>query len=505
MRLPFGEGCALRDWLEKKTEKSMLPRPNSKEVDRKGRMKLPDPDIPKQDPVERRSNFDEVYLPFDEETAKAAAKRCIQCPGPKCVKACPLGNDIPYALWHIECGEFEKAAMVFRKTSTFSDVCGRVCPQTVLCEGACIYSKKNKPPVPIGRLEAFAADYLKAHSGIPTDTDPPTGHRSAVVGAGPAGLTVAELLARRGHSVTIFDANPRAGGVMRYGIPQFKLSHRICDDKAKLLEDLGVEFVFNNKVGKDLSVDDLLSQGFETVFLGVGAGLPADFRVKGADLEGVYHATPFLIRANVNEAERPSELRDPPQIGQRVVVVGGGNTAMDCLRTSVRLGAQEVTCVYRRSESEMPGNEKDRNLAKEEGIDFKWLTQPIEIIGDHEGRVREMKCIEMELAEPDDSGRRRPVPIEGTEFTLVVDTVILALGFWPDPLIGEATPHLETHDWGLITVDAETGVTSRPNVFAGGDDVAGPDLVVTAVAQGRRAAAAMHEYMIGDEGCESEG
>ena len=474
----------------------MLPKPNPKEIDRKGRMALPEAEVPKQDPMERRSNFDEVYLPLDEDTAKAAARRCIQCPGAKCVKACPLGNDIPYALWHIECGEYEKAAMVFRKTSTFSDICGRVCPQTILCEGACIYVKKNKPPVPIGRLEAFAADYLKAHSGIPTDTEPPTGHRAAVVGAGPAGLTVGELLARKGHSVTIYDANPLAGGVMRYGIPTFKMRHSLCDEKAQLLADLGVEFVHNAVIGKDLTVDDLLELGYETVFLGVGAGVAAEFKVKGVEMGGVYDATPFLIRANVDEAHRPPELKEPPVIGERVAVIGGGDTAMDCMRTSVRLGAKEVTCVYRRTESEMPGNVKDRALAKEEGVKFRWLTQPTEIVGDDTGKVIGMRCLEMELGEPDASGRRRPVPKEGSEFFLDVDTVILALGYWPDPLIGDTTPGLETHDWGLITIDEETCVTSRENVFAGGDDVVGADLVVTAVAHGRAAAEAMHNYMM---------
>jgi glutamate synthase (NADPH/NADH) small chain len=477
----------------------MLPRPNPKEIDRKARMALPETEIPKQNPVERRANFDEVYLPFDEESARAAARRCIQCPGAKCVKACPLQNDIPLALWHIEHGEFEEAARIFRQTSTLSEVCGRVCPQIVQCEGSCIYIKKSAAPVAIGRLEAFAADYLKSHSGIPEEKEPPTGHRAAVVGAGPAGLTVAELLARKGHGVTVYDALPRAGGIMRYGIPTFKMNHEICDEKAELLERLGVEFVFDTKVGRDLSIDDLQEQGFETIFLGVGAGVSTELKIPGAGLRGVYNATPFLIRANVDDAVRPPELKEPAVVGERVAVIGGGDTAMDCLRTSVRLGAKEVTCVYRRTEAEMPGNEKDRALAREEGVDFKWLTQPVQLVGDEDGRVTAMNCLQMELGEPDNSGRRRPVPIEGSEFTLAVDTVILALGYQPDPLIGDTTPGLETHDWGLITIDEETGVTSRENIFAGGDVVVGPDLVVTAVAHGRAAAEAMHAYMMTDE------
>ena len=477
----------------------MLRKPNPKEIDRKARMALPTTPIPKQDPVARRTNFDEVYLPFDEESAKEAARRCIQCPGAKCVKACPLHNDIPLALWHIEHGEFEEAARVFRRTSTFSEVCGRVCPQIILCEGSCIYVKKGAAPLPIGRLEAFAADYLKSHSGISEEKQPPTGHRAAVVGAGPAGLTVAELLARKGHGVTLYDAWPRAGGIMRYGIPRFKMNHKICDDKAELLEKLGIEFVFDTRVGSDLTVDDLQEQGFETIFLGVGAGMSTELKIPGADLQGVYHATPFLIRANVDEALRPHELKEPAVVGERVAVIGGGDTAMDCLRTSVRLGAREVTCVYRRTEAEMPGNEKDRALAREEGVNFRWLTQPVQLSGDEDGHVTAMKCLRMELGEPDASGRRRPVPIEGSEFALVVDTVILALGYVPDPLIGDTTPGLETHGWGLIAVDEETGVTSRENVFAGGDAVVGPDLVVTAVAQGRAAAEAMHAYMMKHE------
>jgi len=474
----------------------MLRKPNPKEIDRKARMALPETEIPKQDAVERRGNFDEVYLPFDEESARAEAARCIQCPGAKCAKTCPLSNDIPFALWHIEHGEFEEAARIFRRTSTFSEVCGRVCPQVVLCEGSCIYVKKKAAPVAIGRLEAFAADYLKSHSGISLDKEPPTGHRAAVVGAGPAGLTVAELLARKGHSVTVYDAWPRAGGIMRYGIPRFKMSHTICDDKAELLEKLGVEFVFETTVGRDLSVDDLQEQGFETVFLGVGAGVSVELKIPGADLQGVYNATPFLIRANVDEAMRPPELKEAPVVGERVAVIGGGDTAMDCLRTSVRLGAKEVTCVYRRTEAEMPGNEKDRKLAKEEGVDFRWLTQPIQLAGDEGGRVKTMTCLQMELGEPDHSGRRRPVPVEGSEFTLEVDSVILALGYQPDTLVADTTPGLETQNWGLIEIDEETGVTSRENVFAGGDAVVGPDLIVTAVAQGRAAAEAMHAYMM---------
>lgn len=474
----------------------MLPKPEPKTIDRKRRLALPHPEIPKQDPTERIHNFEEVYRTYDAETAMAEAERCIQCPGAPCVMACPVDNDIPWALWQLEHGDFNAAAEVFRMTNTMPDVCGRVCPQAVLCEGACIYTNMKKPPVAIGRLEAFVAEYQKAHGGLPIEKAPPTGHRVAVVGAAPAGLTVAELLARKGHAVTVFDAWPTPGGILRYGIPKFKMDHTLADQKAEYLNKLGVEFVFNTWIGKEITVDELFEQGFEGVFLGVGAGIGAELKVPGVDLEGVYKATPFLVRANVDPDKRPPDLKEPPEIGDRVVVIGGGDTAMDCVRTSVRLGAKEVMCVYRRTEEEMPGNERDRAFAREEGVDFKWLTQPIRFIGNEGGHVVAMECLQMELGEPDESGRRRPVRIEGSEFTMPVDTVILALGYWPDPLLGETTPGLETHDWGLITIDEDTGATTREGVFAGGDDVVGPDLVVTAVAQGRTAAEAMHEYLM---------
>jgi glutamate synthase (NADPH/NADH) small chain len=479
----------------------MLERPDSKAIDRKSRIAMPSTVIEKQDPDVRIHNFDEVYLPFDEESAKAAAGRCMQCPAQACIKACPVHNDIPLALWHIENGEFADAARIFRMTSTLPEICGRVCPQVLLCEGACPHVKKGNTPVPVGRLEAFVSDYLRRSEGLPVERQPATGHRVAVVGAGPAGLTVAELLSKKGHSVTVFEAQPASGGVMRYGIPTFKMDHGLIDEKTEYLEQLGVGFVYETMIGEDPSVDDLFDQGFEAVFLGVGAGVGADFEVPGVDLDGVYDATPFLIQSNVKERDRPSHLNEPAKVGSRVVVIGGGDTAMDCVRTSVRLGAEDVTCVYRRTEAEMPGNVRDRQMAKEEGVAFRWLTQPLRFVGNDEGRVVAMECIEMQLGEPDESGRRRPIPIEGSEFTMPVETVILALGYWPDPLMGKTTPELETHSWGLITIqDEETGATSRRGVFAGGDIVLGPALVVRAVAHGRRAAEGIHRFLTGSDG-----
>jgi glutamate synthase (NADPH/NADH) small chain len=474
----------------------MLPRPNPKEIDRKKRLALQHQPVPQQLPEERIRNFDEVYLPYDEEAAITEAMRCIQCPAAPCVKACPLHNDIPLALWQIENGLFEHAAAVFRRTSTMSEVCGRVCPQDTQCEGACVYVKKGEPPVAIGRLEAFAADYQSAHGGRDLGVAAPTGRKVAVVGAGPAGLTVAQLLAKRGHAITVFDLWPAAGGILRYGIPRFKMDHEVVAEQVAYTERLGVQFAHSTKVGEDLTLDDLMGDGFEAVFLGVGAGIAADPGIPGQELNAVHNATPFLIRANVDEKIRPDDLAGTPVVGERVVVIGGGDTAMDCVRTAVRLGATDVVCLYRRTEAEMPGNERDRALAREEGIEFEWLTQPIRFIGDENGRLGAVECIRMELGDADRSGRRRPVPIDGTEFTMPADTVVLALGYRPDPLISETTEGLDTHDRGLITVDEQTGATTRPGVFAGGDDVVGPDLVVTAVAHGRRAAEAIHEYLV---------
>jgi glutamate synthase (NADPH/NADH) small chain len=481
----------------------MLPKPDPKSVDRKTRMQLPSNGVPKQPPEQRRANFEETYLPLDPESAMHEAARCIQCPGAVCVKACPVHNDIPLALWQIEHGQFEDAAAVFRRTSTMPEICGRVCPQVLLCEGACIYNKKGLPPVPVGRLEAFAADYERNHGGLLLERDAPTGHRAAIVGAGPAGLTAAMILARRGHDVTVFDCWPASGGILRYGIPRFKMAHAVVDDLTDYVSALGVEFEYCTTIGRDRSVDELLGQGYEAVFLGVGAGVGAVFDIPGAGLSGVYSATPFLIQANVPDDQKPSELKGVPEIGPRVAVIGGGDTAMDCVRTAVRLGAERVLCVYRRTEAEMPGNVRDRAFAREEGVEFHWLTQPVRIIGDEHERVRAMQCIRMELGEPDASGRRRPVPIPGTEFAIDIDTVVSALGYWPDPLIGEATPGLGTHEWGLIDTDEATGATTRDGVFAGGDDVLGPKLVVTAVAQALTAAEAMHEYLM-EKGSASE-
>jgi glutamate synthase (NADPH/NADH) small chain len=475
----------------------MDDRTGQLDVDRRERRaRIPQPPAMRE-PTARIQDFTEVKLPMDPEAAMAEASRCLQCPTPQaCVRACPASNDIPRALWYIEHGAFLEAADVFRETSNLPEICSRVCPQVVQCEGSCVQEGYGEG-IHIGLLERFVTDYqAQVTGGIPVpEVEPPTGHHVAVIGAGPAGLTVAEELARRGHTVTVYDAWPRAGGTARYGIPSFKLPKDVIDDKVEELEAMGVKFVFNTRVGKDVSLDDLLEGGVDAVFLGTGAGVSAPLKVPGVDLEGVYQATPFLVRANLPEDEVPEYMGGKPDVGRKVAVIGGGDSAMDCLRSSLRLGAEEVTCVYRRTEAQMPGNIKERKNARDEGARFIWLAAPIEIIGDENGHVKAMRCQRMELGEPDSSGRRRPVAIEGDEFTMEVDTVILALGYWPDPLIAETTEGIETHDWGLITADEATGHTSRLPVFAAGDNVHGPDLVVTAMKTAQRAADSIDEYL----------
>jgi glutamate synthase (NADPH/NADH) small chain len=355
---------------------------------------------------------------------------------------------------------------------------------------------KKNVPVPVGRLEAFVADYQRQREGFPLPPTPtPTGQRVAVVGSGPAGLVVAEQLAKCGHSVVVYDFWPLPGGILRYGIPSFKLNKAIVDEKIAFLEKLGVRFICNTTVGDRVTVDDLFAAGFEAVFLGHGAGQAVQMGVPGEDLKNIYGATDFLVRCNLPPEELPASMREPIDVGKRVVVVGGGDTAMDCVRTALRMGAPDVYCVYRRSEAEMPGSRKEKRNSDEEGVQFTYLTAPVAFTGDRDGRVKSAICQRMELGEPDDSGRRRPVPIPGSEFEIEVDTVVLALGYRADKLLQTTTPGLEANKWGLLTIDAETGQTSRPGVFAGGDNVRGPDLVVDAVVDAKRAAAAMDEYL----------
>ncbi|MBI4484211.1 MAG: NAD(P)-dependent oxidoreductase [Acidobacteria bacterium] len=476
------------------------------QISRKQRIKIPSQPLRKQDPVERRHNWDEVFLGYTPETAIVEANRCLQCEHAPCIQACPVHNAIPEALALLEDGDFIGAANKFRETSSMPEICGRICPQEKLCEGACVVGHKEKP-VAIGKLEAFCTDYQRRTQGFPVPWVPlPTGQKVAIVGAGPAGLEVAERLVQKGHAVTVFDYWPRPGGLLLYGIPNFKLTKEIVDAKIALLEGLGVRFVCNVKVGEHITVDGLFQEGFDAVFLGHGAPMGNPMKIPGEDLKGVYQATDFLVRGNLPMEDLPEGMRSRPKVGDRIAVIGAGDTAMDCVRTASRLNPNAlVRCVYRRTEAEVVGREEERIHAKEEGVQFEFLTLPVRFVGDHDGTLRGLECVRMGLGERDASGRRSPVPIPGSEFTMEVDTAVLAIGYSPDPLIGESTPGLRTRKKGLIYVETEeTGRTTREGVFAGGDNVRGADLVVTALAAARNAAEAIHAYLV-QKKCQGNG
>ncbi len=467
------------------------------EIDRKERANRPFFDLDLRPPEERTCDFGSVVIEFDPERAMVEAARCIHCPDPApCMVACPTANDIPSAMWLIEQGQFVEAAGIYHKTSSLPEVCGRVCPHEALCQGSCVLNK-HQQPVLCGELEAFTVDYERRTQGYLIPRGIPTNKKVAIIGAGPAGLGCAEVLVQKGHEVTIFESKPAPGGLLVYGIPNFKLDKDVWEEKWEEFERAGVVFVPNTYIGKDRSIDSLFGEGFNAVFIGVGSEIDAKMEdTPGTDLAGVYEATDFLIRGNVETSQLPQHMLAPLEIGKRVVVIGGGDTASDCLRTALRLGAEDVTCLYRRTENEMPGGKKDRKMAREEGAKYRFLTQPVKFIAGADGKLAAVECIEMKLGEPDAKGRRKPVPVEASNFSVAADTAVLALGYWPDPIISKTTPDLETHDWGLISVkNKATGLTSREGVFSGGDCVTGPDLVVTAMVGGRKAALAIDEYL----------
>jgi glutamate synthase (NADPH) small chain len=465
-------------------------------IDRKARANMPFYDLDLRPPGVRTCDFEGVVIDFSSERAMVEAARCIHCPDPApCMLACPTHNDIPSAMWLIEQGRFSDAADIYHQNSSLPEICGRVCPHEALCQGSCVQNKQHTP-VLTGELETFAVDYQRRCEGRVIPLAPPTGKQVAIIGAGPAGLGCADQLVQRGHEVTIFESKPAPGGLLVYGIPNFKLPKEVWFEKWEEFERGGVKFEGNTYIGKDKSIDDLFQEGFDAVFIGVGSEVDAKMEnTPGTDLPGVYEATDFLIRGNVDPKLLPANMTRPLEVGKRVVVIGGGDTAADCLRTALRLGSEEVTCLYRRTEKEMPGGKKDRAMAREEGAKYRFLTQPIKFIAGEDGRLAAVECLEMKLGEPDAKGRRKPIPVEGSNFSIACDTAVLALGYWPDPVIGKTTPELETHDWGLITADKKTGATSREGVFSGGDCVTGPDLVVTAMVAGRKAAWAIDEYL----------
>ncbi|MEW6234123.1 MAG: NADPH-dependent glutamate synthase [Candidatus Omnitrophota bacterium] len=462
----------------------------------KERMQIPRQKMPEQEPNVRNKNFKEVALGLTIDLAKVEANRCIECKKPKCVDGCPVGVDIPRFMRLVREGKFLEAARVIKETNVLPAVCGRVCPQETQCEIKCILANKNES-VAIGRLERFVADYERQFGGeFEWTPPPPTGKKVAIVGSGPSSLTVAGDLIAKGHEVHVFEALHRLGGVLIYGIPEFRLPNDIVEQEIDGLRKKGVHFYTNVLIGKAKTVDDLLQkEGFDAVFLGTGAGLPKMMKVPGENLKGVYTANEFLTRINLMHADRFPEYSTPVTVGDHVAVIGAGNTAMDAARVSVRMGAKEVSIVYRRTLAESPARIEEIHHAEEEGVKFKFLTAPVSLHGNGDGWVKEMECIQMELGEPDESGRRRPVPIKGSEFRLPTETIITALGFGVNPLVPRTTKGLELNKWGIIVAEPETGKTSKKAVFAGGDAITGGSTVILAMGQGRVAAKAMHEYL----------
>lgn len=450
--------------------------------------------MPVQDPAVRITNFDEVALGYTPEMAVEEATRCLHCKHQPCVSGCPVNIHIPDFIEKVAQGEFEEAYKIISLTSTLPAICGRVCPQENQCEKVCVRGIKNES-VAIGRLERFVADYHREHNDTPFEKPQSNGHKVAIVGAGPAGLTCAGDLAKLGYQVTIFEALHVAGGVLMYGIPEFRLPKEIVQKEISHLKELGVEIITNFIVGRSDSIDSIMEEGYEAVFIGSGAGLPNFMGLPGENLIGVYSANEFLTRINLMKAYQ-EDSDTPVQHPTKCVVVGGGNVAMDAARCARRLGA-EVHIVYRRSMEELPARKEEVEHAEEEGIIFDLLCNPVRVIGDDQGWCKQIECIRMELGEPDESGRRRPVPIEGSNFTIDIDCMIMAIGTSPNPLIRHTTKGLEVNRKGCFICD-EDGLTSRENIYAGGDAVSGAATVINAMGAGKRAAAAIDKKLMSE-------
>ena len=453
--------------------------------------------MPKQTAAVRRRNFDEVALGYSEEQAIEEAGRCIQCKKPGCMKGCPVEVNIPEFIKAVREGDMPEAARIIKSTNSLPAICGRVCPQETQCEVACALNKKGAPSA-IGRLERYVADWERAHPEVGEKQKEHVafnGKKVAIVGSGPAGLTCAADLTKLGYKVTIFEAFHVAGGVLMYGIPEFRLPKDVVQAEVDYVKSLGVEIKLDHVIGKIATVDEILQNGYDAVFLAPGAGAPMFLNIPGENLSGVYSANEFLTRTNLMKAYRFPEYDTPIKAGGRVAVVGGGNVAMDASRCALRLGAEEVHLIYRRSEVEMPARAEERENAKEEGVIFRLLTNPDCFIGDEQGKVKAVECYEMELGEPDESGRRRPIRKQGTEFTVPVDTVIVALGTSPNPIVPSTTEGLELTRWGTVKADEDTGRTSKDRVWCGGDMATGAATVISAMGAGKRAAADIDAYL----------
>jgi len=467
-----------------------------KSISVKERMKIARQKMPERNPEERNQDFNEVNIGLDAKTAMKEAQRCLDCANPQCVMGCPVGIDIPSFIKWIEIGDFVKSIRKMKETNSLPAICGRVCPQESQCEAVCTMKKATGVPVAIGNLERFIADHERENGKVFVPKIPPsTGRRVAIIGAGPAGLTVAGDLAKKGHQITIFEALHVAGGVLVYGIPEFRLPKNTLQAEVEYLEKLGVEIKTNFVVGLTATLEDLKKEGYDAFFVGTGAGLPNFMRVSGENLIGIYSANEYLTRVNLMKAYDFPKYDTPVYLGKNAVVLGGGNVAMDSVRTAKRLGAETSTIVYRRSRVEMPARVEEVHHAEEEGIKFHFLTTPTKYIGDEKGRVRAMECIQMKLGEPDSSGRRRPIPIEGSEFIMEVDLVVVAIGNSPNPLIPQTTPQLEVGKWGNVEVDWDTMATSMKGVYAGGDIIRGGATVILAMGDARVAASEMDKYL----------